>query len=334
MAATDLRRKVSRVFWNPNPQLKNIALGKATVYRWKDATGRVWTGGLYRPANYAPGRRYPLVLQTHGFQSDEFRPSGIYPTAFAARALAASGMFVLQIPMGCVLEGVKEGPCNVDGFVGAVKALSSEGLIDPERVGIIGFSRTTYYALEALTSGQVPLAAASVTEGENYGYMQYLSFLDFVGNVEGRVANSVIGARPFGAGLQLWLKRSPEFNLQHVTAPVLVTSLGRLSLIYMWEPYAVLRYLGKPVDLEILNSDEHVLTNPEARLASQGGSVDWFRFWLLGYEDPDPDKAAEYRRWEKLCDIQKTQNPSLPTFCVPTRRIRGSRTNASEPRIG
>jgi hypothetical protein len=73
----------------------------------------------------------------------------------------------------------------------------------------------------------------------------------------------------------------------------------------MWEPYAVLRFLHKPVDLIMLHDDEHVLSNPTARMASQGGSVDWFRFWLQGYEDPNPAKAAQYRRWEGLRKLQQ-----------------------------
>jgi hypothetical protein len=40
------------------------------------------------------------------------------------------------------------------------------------------------------------------------------------------------------------------------------------------------------------------------RLASQGGSVDWFRFWLKGEEDPDPAKAEQYKRWRGLRELQ------------------------------
>ena len=69
----------------------------------------------------------------------------------------------------------------------------------------------------------------------------------------------------------------------------------------MWDVYAGLRYLHKPTDLIELNTDEHVLTNPAMRLASQGGSVDWFRFWLKDEQDPDPAKAEQYApRWQKL----------------------------------
>ena len=54
----------------------------------------------------------------------------------------------------------------------------------------------------------------------------------------------------------------------------------------------------------VVNTDEHVLTNPVERMASQGLSVDWFRFWLQGYEDPDPAKAEQYKRWGELKKMQ------------------------------
>jgi len=73
----------------------------------------------------------------------------------------------------------------------------------------------------------------------------------------------------------------------------------------MWEPYAALRYLNKPVDLTVINTDEHVLTNPTARLVSQGGTVHWFDFWLNGHEDPDPTKAEQYKRWRELRKLQE-----------------------------
>jgi hypothetical protein len=57
----------------------------------------------------------------------------------------------------------------------------------------------------------------------------------------------------------------------------------------------------------LLNTEEHVLSNPGMRLASQGGTVDWMRFWLQGYEDPDPAKARQYQRWNELRKLQEAQ---------------------------
>jgi hypothetical protein len=68
----------------------------------------------------------------------------------------------------------------------------------------------------------------------------------------------------------------------------------------MWEPFAALRYQNKPVDIVVLDGHEHLLTNPAALLQSHNATVDWFRFWLQGYEDPAPEKVDQYRRWEGL----------------------------------
>jgi dipeptidyl aminopeptidase/acylaminoacyl peptidase len=297
-------KNVSRVIWDPNPQLKNIELGEASIYKWKDKEGKIWRGGLYKPVNYKAGERYPLVIQTHGFAESEFRPSGVMSTAFAARALAAAGIAVLQVgSVGeCGVLTPDEGPCNAAGYETAANQLISEGLVDPDAIGIIGFSRTCFYVMETLTSGSLRLKAASVTDGIMADTLQYMLF------ATGNEFDSLIGAAPFGEGLQQWLKRSPGFNLDKVNAPLLVVGEGPLSLLFMWQPYAGLRDLHKPVDILMLNSDQHILINPAVRMASQGGSVDWFRFWLKGEEDPDPAKAEQYSRWRELRKLQEANS--------------------------
>lgn len=64
----------------------------------------------------------------------------------------------------------------------------------------------------------------------------------------------------------------------------------------------------------MLNTEEHVLTNPRVRFASQQGSVDWFRFWLQGYERTEPvveagetkeSLEAQYQRWRGLRQMQE-----------------------------
>jgi hypothetical protein len=306
LMATDARTSVSRMIWDPNPQLKDITLGKATVYRWKDKAGRDWKGGLFKPVPYSTGRRYPLVIQTHGFTEVEFRPSGIFPTAFAARALAGAGLAVLQVE-GCpILDTPEEGPCNVDGYESAVNGLADAGLVDPERIGLIGFSRTCFHVMQALTMSTLHVRAASITDGVMGDYLQYLMDVDAPGFAEDTEA--MIGARPFAEGLPQWLKRSPLFNMDKVSAALQVVAEGRSDLTFMWGPYAAMRFLHKPVELILLNNDQHVLSNPAARLISQGGSVDWFRFWLQDYTDPDPAKVEQYKRWRELRALQQAQN--------------------------
>jgi len=301
-------RQTSRVIWNPNPQLKTMEFTKVHVETWKDREGRDWIAGLYLPTDYKAGQRYPLVIQTHGFNESEFTPSGVYSTAFAARALAAVGIAVLQVREPCAIAMTTEGPCALSGYEAVANKLISEGLADPEKIGIVGFSRTCFYVMETLSKNSLHFKAASITDGQMITYLQYMLTIGYVENSIPQQFDSVIGAPPFGAGLQEWLKRSPGFNLDKITAPLLVVAAGRpLSLLFMWEPYAALHYLRKPVDLILLNTNEHILTNPALRMASQGGTVDWFRFWLQDYEDPEPGKKEQYVRWRELRKMQ-TEN--------------------------
>ena len=293
----------TKVLWDPNPQIRNFEFGEVSIYTWKDKEGRDREGGLYKPADYRPGHRYPLVIQTHGFIESLFEPSGLLPTAYAARELAATGIMVLQVDLDmdhCPMLTPGEGPCAVSAYEAAARQLVSEGLVDPEQVGIIGFSRTCFYVMEMLTTSSVHLRAASITDGVLEDYFQYILSDTLVDET-----NPMIGAAPFGEGLQLWLKRSPGFNLDKITTPLLVVGNGPNSLLNMWEPYAGLRYLRKPVELVMLNTNKHIVSNPAVRLVSQGGSVDWFRFWLQEYEDPDPAKTKQYARWRELRQLQK-----------------------------
>jgi dipeptidyl aminopeptidase/acylaminoacyl peptidase len=306
--AKDRASGPSRVIWDPNPQLKDIKLGSAEVIHGKDTTGYEWEAGLVRPPNYTPRVRYPLVIQTHGFDKGKFLSSGSFTSAFAARALAAEGMVVVQIGWNANNMGTpQEGPGETLLYESVVKKLSEEGLIDPSRVGVIGFSRSVYHVLVAITKAERLFAAASVTDGATFGYFEYLLSVDSGIDEEDDAIN---GGKPFGAeGLKNWLTRSPEFNMDRVQTPLLLLSAGVGSTFGDWEPYAALRYLKKPVDLIMLQAGTHVMTNPTQRLASETTNVDWFRFWLKGEEDSDPSKADQYARWRELRKLQESNQP-------------------------
>ncbi len=49
----------SRVLYDPNPQLQGIELGEAVTVTWRDETGYEFRGGLVKPPDYVPGKRYP-----------------------------------------------------------------------------------------------------------------------------------------------------------------------------------------------------------------------------------------------------------------------------------
>ncbi len=306
--AIDVASGRNRQLWNPNPQLVRMKLGEASIYHWKDKTGYEWTGGLIKPVDYIPGKRYPLLIQTHGFQDNVFKlvTVGAYPTAMAARPLASAGMIVLQVPDRPGKDFVTSGEAerHVEGYVSAIAQLNSEGLIDPKRVGIVGFSRTCWYVESALIKYPTSFAAATIADGVDESYMQYHLFTgDPSWNGEFEKINQ---AKPFGEeGLKKWMNLAPSFHVDRVEAPLRIEAIGPESILREWEIYSSLWQQNKPVDLIYLSDGQHILQKPLERLASQQGNVDWFRFWLKNEEDPDPAKAQQYARWRELRKLQE-----------------------------
>jgi hypothetical protein len=46
--------------------------------------------------------------------------------------------------------------------------------------------------------------------------------------------------------------------------------------------------------------EAHNKFQPRHKLAVYERNVDWFRFWLQGYEDPNPKKTGQYRIWREM----------------------------------
>ncbi len=312
----------SRKMWDPNPQLEHIRIGQAAIYRWKDQHGNEWVGGLFKPVGYLSGKRYPLVIQTHGFDQGKFITDGAYPTAMAARPLASNGIMVLQIGGGGNISHISspaESEDNVEAYESAIDSLTSDGLIDPKKVGIIGFSRTCWYVEQAIEKDPGRFAAATLADGVSYSYMQYI--LSGPGSVQlQHDYEKMMGGAPVGKGLENWLRLAPDFHADLIETPLRIETIEPVSVLQEWELYSSLKMQEKPVDLIYFPLGQHVLQAPLERFASQQGNVEWFRFWLQGYEDPDPEKTSQYERWR----IMRDSMAAFSSSATETRQSSGT----------
>ncbi|HKV80551.1 MAG TPA: hypothetical protein VJP02_20540 [Candidatus Sulfotelmatobacter sp.] len=289
-----------------NPQFQALRFGRVEEIEWCWSKAHNIKAGLYYPPDYVPGKRYPLVIQTHDWDPHQFWMDGPWTTAYAAQALAAKDIIVLQvqdeyisIPYGRTGQR-DEVEKAVAIYASAVDHLYRKGMVDRNRVGIIGFSHTCFYVKYALTHSNVTFAAASVTEGEDGGYLQFMTnenkFVD---------AYSMYGGRPFGKILTEWIRLSPGFNLHKTSTPLRITTLSPENLMLDWEWFQGLTLLSRPVDMVLIQDGTHVLQKPWDRIVSQQGNVDWFDFWLNGREDPDSSKREQYKRWRELRELQR-----------------------------
>ena len=222
------------------------------------------------------------MIQTHGFDPKRFWIDGPWPTAFAAQALAAHGIVVLQVREGYEdLNTPKEAERVMGAYEGAIDELDRMGLIDRTHVGIIGFSRTSFYVKYTLTHSSYPFAAAVVADGIDAGYFQYITYANAIPSLAAHF-ESINDGLPYGIGMPRWFKHSPGFLLDKVRTPVLIEAIGRAGLLNEWEWFSGLSRLGKQVHLIYIPDGDHVLEKPWERLTSQEQSVDWLCFWLKG----------------------------------------------------
>jgi dipeptidyl aminopeptidase/acylaminoacyl peptidase len=305
--------------WPIEPKLSQAQLGKVAITSWQDARGQRWSGRLYYPLNYKDGTRYPLVVQTHGFApAAKFSLTGIseaYGTTFAAIPLSQVGMFVVQVEDHHDTDEQSESRNQAGAYEAAVRSLEKQNLIDPARVGIAGFSRSGWYVETALAFGNFRYAAAIVSANINYSYEEAAANI-----YDPKSMAPYIGANVTGSGMAKWLENSPTFSADRIRTPLRIElpQAGPVAAIGPWDLFMRLRREQLPVEMVLLANAErgsHPLQNPAMRYESEQGAVDWFRFWLQDYEDPSPDKAAQYFRWRRLREerdaASKVLRPSL-----------------------
>jgi dipeptidyl aminopeptidase/acylaminoacyl peptidase len=317
-------QKSIRILTDLNPELRQVKFSPIKDVGWKTDEGLEISGLLFLPPNFVPGTRYPLVIQTKGDQGQFTCDSGgNHDPSFAPQPMASAGIMYLirttkpgfneeeelaKVPKG--YPGQLGIPAQqMDIWDSAVKALDQLGLIDPKRVGIIGWSATGFYVEYALIHSHIHYAAATASDNAQYGLSDYWLAPTFAD-----IEEAMYGGPPYGETLENWKKYSISFNLDKVHTPLLMEEIGYgvhddtlgaipRNLAVRYEIVKGLTRLGKPVELYYYPDEDHAPDDPRARLASLERNVDWYRFWLQSYEDPVPKKREQYLRWRKLREL-------------------------------
>jgi dipeptidyl aminopeptidase/acylaminoacyl peptidase len=322
-----------RVLQKLNPQFSQLALATVKNVSWQTSTGRKVDGTLLLPPDFVQGREYPLVIQTKPYSGNWFVcdqgpghfPSFI-PQPLASAGIAYLGYYYPDIHDGKGLEayypkgfpgGVAEAAFETDVYDSAVETLAHEGFIDPHRVGIIGFSRSGWYTMFALMNGKTRYKAATAVDNVNYSFSEFA--LEPLIGLSSQTTSSIYGGPPSGPTLKNWLDYSISFNLEKIHTPLLMEEMGYgtsfdkrfappIFVAMPFEVFGGLSQLHKPVEFYYYPNEEHQPDHPQARLANMQRNLDWYRFWLQGYERPNPEDPNQYKRWEELRTLQERDN--------------------------
>jgi dipeptidyl aminopeptidase/acylaminoacyl peptidase len=302
----DVRSKQSVLLSDLNPEYRGIALGQVEPLQWKSSLGADCSGYLIKPVGYSLGKKYPLVIMAKGW-TDGFLSDTRFQTAFPPQPLANDGFAVLLINMpagGSELKEYPSGAAEALNWIAMVESgvtlVNERGLIDKGNVGIIGFSRTSWNVDFMITHSDIHFAAASSADSGLYNYGSYW----YDNNKDSIQSNEqAMGGPPYGETLQHWIKYSPAFNAQNAHVPLLMEYCGYGVLsqpLSALEFFVALSRQAKPVELYFYPKGEHMLDTPWERVASLQRNVDWFRFWMQGFERAHPEDHEQYIRWEAL----------------------------------
>lgn len=266
--------------------LSEVRLGATEEFRSKSKDGTLVNGLLVKPADFAPGRRYPTVLRIHG------GPAGQddHDFSFERELLAAQGYLVVAANYrGSNGRGqafqraifADWGGKEVVDLHGAIDHVVASGLADPGRLGVGGWSYggiLTNYLIatdrrfKAATSG-----AGSSNQISMYGVDQYIVQYE-----------TELG--PPWKSRDLWLKVSyPFFQADRITTPTLFLCGEKdfnVPLLGGEQMYQALRSLGVPTQLVVYPSQFHGLTVPSYRKDRLERYLAWYEKYLKAAATP------------------------------------------------
>jgi dipeptidyl aminopeptidase/acylaminoacyl peptidase len=262
--------------------LDTIELGALEGIEFESRDGTVVHGILVKPPGYQPGRRYPTIAYIHG------GPVGQdgFEFDFTWQILAAKG-YVVVAPnyrgsSGRGLQFTRAinadwGNLEVQDVIAAIDHLVAQGIADPERLGIGGWSyggMTTNYTIATDTRFKAAVSGAGVSNMlAAYGTDQYI-----------RQYENEVGL-PW-KDIQPYLKISyPFYEAERIKTPTLFMCGEydfNVPLINSEQMYQALKSLGVETQLVIYPAQYHGLTKPSYLRDRAERYVAWFDRFLKG----------------------------------------------------
>ncbi len=96
-----------------------------------------------------------------------------------------------------------------------------------------------------------------------------------------------------------WKLISPALNTDRIKAPLLM-QMSEQEFRGGMELFSRLSNTTTPVEMYAFPDEAHIKLQPRHQFAIYRRNLDWFRYWLEDYVDPDPALSAQYRRWDLL----------------------------------
>jgi dipeptidyl aminopeptidase/acylaminoacyl peptidase len=261
---------------NLTPQYDELALGEAKEVRWKSRDGLEVAGILVTPPDFAPGKKYPLVVDLHGGPVGGVGVGGsILCVGELERQIWAAKGYVVFAPdyrtsgvygWDRILAGRKNQDFmerDFDDIDSGVDELVRRGIADPDRMVVGGHS---YGAVETewiITHSHRYLAAVAY-EGDPDWYRAYGDMYSVGGNT---TLAWQFNGRPWEVP-ENYFRNSALYQVKGVTIPTMFivgdgTEYGGTYASAYEYMYSALKQQGVETQMLRYKQEGHVVFKPE-----------------------------------------------------------------------
>jgi len=270
-----------------NPQLKELAWSSGTrLIDYTSDKGDKLQAALYLPANYEPGRKYPLLVTIYekrsqnknGFvsPSDTRAPD---PALFTNRGYAV-------LDPDIVYRVNDPGMSAVWSVIPAVKATIATGIVDEANIGLWGHSWGGYQTAFLVTQTNIfkaAIAGAPLTDMVS----MYSSVYWNTGGTNQAIFESSQGRFKgnFIDNYDAYIRNSPAFHAKNQTTPLIILHNdkdGAVDFNQGITHFNTLRQLGKEVILLEYVGENHGLARPVNQRDYAVRMSEWFDYHLMG----------------------------------------------------
>lgn len=295
-----------------NPQQDSFYWGKSELVNFTNKKGKQMQGALFYPANYEPGKQYPMIVYiyeilsntVHAYASPSVR--GSYNTA----NFTTNGYFIFRPDI--VYDINEPGTSAVDCVVPAVEQVLKTGMVDKNKIGLMGHSWGAYQTSFIVTQTNIFKAACAGAPLTDLISMS-MSIYWNSGSPDQKIFETSQGRfdGPWYDRMEAHIKNSPMFNADKIKTPLLI-AFGDKDGAVDWhqgiEMYGTLRRMEKEHVLLVYADENHGLAKRENQIDYQQRQKEWFDHFLLG--KPAAKWITEGVSYQDKMKAQEKENKS------------------------
>jgi len=274
-----------------NLQQANYNWGTAELVQWTTPAGHAAEGILYKPEDFDPNKKYPIIAYFYEKLSDglySYQAPAPTPSRLNIPYFVSNGYLVFAPDISYVTG--EPGKSAEEYINSGMKHLAQNNWVDSSKMGIQGQSWGGYQVAHLITATNMYAAAWAgapvVNMTSAYGGIRWQTGMSRQFQYEN--TQSRIG-KTLWEGQDAYLANSPLFHLNKVTTPVVIMANDNDGAVPWYqgiEMFTALRRLQKPVWMLNYNGDEHNLLLRQNRKDIQIREQQFFDHYLKGAPAP------------------------------------------------